>query len=141
MPQLVGDATKARIFAFVIDNLIACLLAIIVVGKLGFENGVVSGTILSMTYLLYFFVFEAAFGRTPGKMFQGLVVRNIDGQKCNAKQIVIRTLTRILEANPILFGGLPAGLLVATSTSRQRMGDSLAGTVVVSKDIPISEET
>lgn len=137
MPQLVGDATKARIFAFVIDNLIACLLAIVLVGKLGFESGVISATILSAGYLSYFFVFEVAFGRTPGKMFQGLVIRNIDGQKCNAKQIFIRTLTRIFEANPILFGGLPAGLMVATSTSHQRIGDSLAGTVVVPKDIPL----
>lgn len=141
MPQLVGDATKARVFAFIIDNLIACLLSILLVGKLGFENGFVSGTILSLAYLSYFFVLEVTFGRTLGKLWQGLVIRNIDGRKCNAKQIIIRTLTRIFEANPILFGGLPAGLLVATSTSRQRMGDSLAGTVVVPKDIPISEET
>ena len=141
MPQLVGDGSKARVFAFIIDNLIACLLSILLVGKLGFENGFVSGSILSLTYLSYFFVFEVTWGRTPGKFWQGLVIRNIDGQKCNAKQILIRTLTRIFEANPILFGGLPAGLLVATSTSRQRMGDSLAGTVVVPKDISISAET
>ncbi len=141
MPQLVGDATKARIFAFIIDNLIASLLAIVLVGKLGFENGVVSGTILSLAYLLYFFVFEVAFARTPGKIFQGLIIRNIDGQKCNAKQIFIRTLTRVFEANPILFGGLPAGLMVATSTSRQRIGDTLAGTVVVPKNVSISAET
>jgi Predicted membrane protein/domain len=141
MPQLVGDATKARIFAFVIDNLIACILSFVIVGKLQFENGVISGTILSMTYLLYFFVFEVTLARTPGKIWQGLVIRDINGGPSNAKQIFIRTLMRILEANPILFGGLPAGLLVATSTSRQRMGDSLAGTVVVPKDVSISEET
>ncbi len=139
MAQLIGDATKARIFAFIIDNLIACLISILLVGKLQFESGVVSGTILSLTYLLYFFVFEVAFGWTPGKIFQGLVVRNIDGGKCNAKQILIRTLTRIFEANPILFGGLPAGLLVATSTSRQRMGDTLAGTVVVPRNATVEE--
>lgn len=141
MPQLVGDATKARIFAFVIDNLIACLISILIVGKLSVENGVVSATILSLTYLSYFFVFELAFARTPGKMLQGLVIRKVDGGPCTAKQIFFRTLTRIFEANPILFGGLPAGLMVATSTTRQRMGDVLAGTVVVSKDISISEET
>jgi uncharacterized RDD family membrane protein YckC len=86
-------------------------------------------------------VFEVTLARTPGKIWQGLVIRDINGGPSNAKQIFIRTLMRILEANPILFGGLPAGLLVATSTSRQRMGDSLAGTVVVPKDVSISEET
>ena len=97
--------------------------------------------LLSQTYLSYFFGFEIIFARTPGKFLQGLVVRDINGGKCNVKQILIRTSTRIFEANPILFGGLPAALLVATSTSRQRLGDTLAGTVVVSKDISISEET
>jgi len=132
MAQLVGNATKARVFAFVIDNLVACLLSILLVGK--FYNALVSGILVSLIYLSYFFVFEVTFGRTPGKFLQGLVVRDIEGGKCNAKQIFIRTLTRVFEANPILFGGLPAGLLVATSNSRQRMGDSLAGTVVVSRE-------
>lgn len=141
MPQLVGDATKARVFAFVIDNLVACLLAIVLVGRLQFDNPFLSGGLLSLTYLSYFFVFELAFARTPGKFLQGLVVRDIEGGPCDAAQILIRTATRILETNPILFGGLPAALLVAMSTSRQRMGDSLAGTVVVSKDVSISEET
>jgi uncharacterized RDD family membrane protein YckC len=137
MPQLVGDATKARVFAFIIDNLIASILALVVVAKHEFENGYVSGTILGLGYLSYFFVFELAFAGTPGKMLQGLVIRSIDGQKCNAKQIFIRTLTRIFEANPLLIGALPAALMVALSTSHQRVGDSLAGTVVVPKDVSV----
>jgi len=134
MPQLVGDATKARVFAFIIDNLVACLLSVLLVGKINSANGFVSGSILSLTYLLYFFAFELTLARTPGKIFQGLEIRDIEGGKCSAKQIFIRTLTRIFEANPVLFGGLPAALLVATSTQHQRMGDSLAGTVVVPRN-------
>ena len=134
MPQLVGDATKARVFAFIIDNLIACLLSLLLVGKINSGNGFVSGSIVSLTYLLYFFAFELVLARTPGKIFQGLEIRDIEGGKCSAKQIFIRTLTRILEANPVLFGGFPAALLVATSVKHQRMGDSLAGTVVVPRN-------
>jgi uncharacterized RDD family membrane protein YckC len=140
MAQLAGDATKSRIFAFIIDNLVACLLALLLVAKLNFENPVVSGTVLSLTYLLYFFGFEVAYARTPGKFLQGLVIRDIDGGSCNTKQIFIRTLTRVFEANPILFGGLPAGLLVATSAHHQRMGDSLAGTVVVPRDAVVESD-
>ena len=133
MPQLIGDAGKPRIIAFIIDNFIACLLSFLVVGAIHSDNSVLSGTVLCLTYLLYFFVFELVWGRTPGKFFQGLVVRDINGGRCNAKQILLRTVARILEANPILLGGIPAGIAVISSANKQRIGDSLAGTVVVSR--------
>ena len=134
MSHLIGDASKERIFAYIIDNLIACLLAILLVAQLNSESPVLSGSVLSITYLSYFFVFELAWARTPGKILQGLVVRDINGGPSNAKQILIRTLARIIEANPILLGGLPAGLVAASSANKQRLGDILAGTVVVSRD-------
>jgi len=46
---------------------------------------------------------------------------------------LIRTLARLLEANPILLGGIPAGIAIFSSPRKQRIGDSLAGTVVVSR--------
>lgn len=141
MPQLVGDATKARVFAFIIDNLVACLLSLLLVGRINSASEFGGPVIVSLTYLLYFLAFELAFARTPGKMFQGLVVRDIEGGKCSAKQIFIRTLTRIFEANPVLFGALPAALLVATSTQHQRLGDSLAGTVVVPRNAVVESES
>ena len=133
MPHLIGDSGKARIIAFIIDNFIACLLSFLVVGALHSDNAVLSGTVLCLTYFLYFFAFELAWGRTPGKFFQGLVVRDINGGRCTLKQILLRTLARTLEANPILLGGIPAGIAVISSTNKQRIGDSLAGTVVVSR--------
>jgi len=137
MPQLIGDASKARIIAFIIDNFIACLLSFLVVGAIHSDNAVLSGTVLCLTYLLYFFVFELVWGRTPGKFFQGLVVRDINGGRCNAKQILLRTVARILEANPILLGGIPAGIALISSANKQRIGDSLAGTVVVSRQVTL----
>jgi uncharacterized RDD family membrane protein YckC len=134
MPHLIGDASKERIFAFIIDNLFACLLAILLVAQLNSESPVLSGSVLSITYLSYFFVFELAWARTPGKIFQGLIVRDINGGPANAKQILIRTLVRMFEANPILFGGIPAGIIAASSANKQRLGDILAGTVVVTRD-------
>src|SRR5437588_11011741 len=109
MQRLAGDASKARIIAFIIDNLIASLLSVLTVGAIGSANPIISGSILCLTYLLYFFVFETSWSRTPGKFFQGLVVRNIEGGRSNTKQILIRTIARIIEANPILLGGIPAG--------------------------------
>ncbi len=134
MPHLIGDASKERIFAYIIDNLIAGLLSMLLVAQLNSESPVLSGSVLSITYLSYFFVFELSLARTPGKILQGLVVRDINGGPSNAKQILIRTLARIFEANPILFGGIPAGIIAASSAQKQRLGDILAGTVVVTRD-------
>ena len=93
-----------------------------------------SGTVLCLTYLSYFFVFELTWARTPGKFFQGLTVRDVQGGRCNTKQILIRTIARIIEANPILLGGIPAGIAIISSTEKQRIGDMLVGTVVVSRN-------
>ncbi|HBB97115.1 MAG TPA: hypothetical protein DC054_17195 [Blastocatellia bacterium] len=131
--DLIGDASKARIAAFIIDNLIACLLAILSVGLIGSPNPYVSGSILGLVYLGYFFCFEALWSRTPGKFLQGLVVLKTDGSRCRVKDHIIRTLARTIEANPILLGGMPAGVAIFASARKQRIGDSLAGTVVVSR--------
>ena len=133
MSHLVGDSGKGRIIAFIIDNFVACLLSFLVVGAIHSDNAFISGTSLGLTYLLYFFLFELVWARTPGKFFQGLVVRDINGGRCNARQILLRTLARILEANPILLGGIPAGIAIIASTQKQRIGDTLAHTVVVSR--------
>ena len=63
---------------------------------------------------------------------QDLVVRNIDGTRTSLTGHLIRTVTRVLEANPILLGGIPAGIAILASVRKQRIDDSLAGTVVVS---------
>ena len=131
MSHLIGDASKARIIAFIIDNFVACLLSFLIVGSIHSDNAIVSGTVLCLTYLSYFFVFEITWARTPGKFFQGLVVRDVAGGRCTTKQILIRTTARILEANPILLGGIPAGIAIISSHDKQRIGDMLAHTVVV----------
>ena len=131
--ELIGDASKARIAALIIDNLVACLMAILFVGLIGSSNPYASGGILGLTYFGYFFLFEALWSRTPGKFLQGLVVCRVDGSPCRLRDHLIRTLARIIEANPILFGAIPAGIAVFASARKQRIGDSLAGTVVVSK--------
>ncbi|MDX6383895.1 MAG: hypothetical protein QOK48_1468 [Blastocatellia bacterium] len=131
--DLIGDASKARIIAFIIDNLLACLLAILTAGLIHAENGILAGAIVCFTYLAYFFFFELLWSRTPGKFTQGLVVRNIDGTRCNLKGHLLRTLARILEANPILLGGIPAGVVIFSLPTRQRLGDLMAGTVVISR--------
>jgi uncharacterized RDD family membrane protein YckC len=87
---------------------------------------------------VYYVVCEAAFGRTLGKLVTGLIVINARGTRPSVGEAVIRTLTRFIEVNPVLFGGLPAGIIADRSRCRQRIGDMLAGTYVVfAKDLAL----
>nr|QQZ49185.1 hypothetical protein JKL49_18910 [Phenylobacterium glaciei] len=53
------------------------------------------------------------------------------GQRPAIWRVIVRTLTRLIEANPFLLGGIPAGLIANFTKRRQRLGDLLAGTYVV----------
>jgi uncharacterized RDD family membrane protein YckC len=82
-------------------------------------------------YLGYFFVSESFWGGSPGKLLFGLRVRRLTGERCSVRQIGIRTLLRLIEVNPLLLGGLPACISIVCTQRRQRIGDLLAGSVVV----------
>jgi uncharacterized RDD family membrane protein YckC len=128
----IGNAGKPRILAFIVDNLLATVLAFLAIAAVRAQNSVLGGAIVCLLYLLYFFIFESVWCRTPGKFFQGLQVRKTDGGKCSTSAAAIRTLARILEVNPLLLGGLPAGIAILSTKRKQRIGDLLADTMVVS---------
>jgi len=128
----VGDTSKARFIAAAVDNIFAFACMLIVVSLMPLGSSVVRGTAIVLGFLGYFFVLEGAFGRTAGKFFQGLVVRRLDGTRAGWKESAVRTITRIVEVNPALFGAIPAGILILSSTEKQRFSDMLAGTLVVS---------
>ena len=132
MSDQIGNATKSRIYGFIIDNLLATILGFVLVAVIKPQNQPVGGLIVCVVYLLYFFVFEAVWSRTPGKFLTGLKVQRTDGTAGSTTTAAIRTVARILEANPLLLGGLPAGIAILSTKRKQRLGDLLAGTVVVS---------
>src|ERR1044071_7893363 len=92
---MIGNAGKPRIYAFIIDNLVATIMAFILVALFGSKGSLVSGIALCLTYLLYYLVFEVSLSRTPGKIAQGLEVRKLDGSRCDFKSALIRTSLRI----------------------------------------------
>jgi uncharacterized RDD family membrane protein YckC len=132
MSEGIGNAGQQRLFAFIIDNLFATILGFLAMAVVRPQNSVAGGVIVCVLYLLYFFASEAAWCRTPGKLFTGLKVQMADGRHCSAKAAAIRMLARIIEANPLLFGGIPAGITILSTKRKQRLGDLLAGTLVVS---------
>src|SRR5690349_4937082 len=100
-PSLVGDATKARFIAAVIDNTIATFVTLIAVRMVPENRTRVRAVVLVIAYLGYFFLLEAVWARTFGKYFQGLIVRKIDGRPADWTTALIRTVFRIFEVNPI----------------------------------------
>ena len=128
---MIGDASKARLIAAFIDHLIAFALMMLVVAFVPESLPLVKAVLFFLIYLAYFVVLEGLWSRTFGKFFQGLIVRKVDGTPCDWKAALIRGGLRIFEVNPLLLGGLPAGLVIIASARKQRIGDLLAGTLVV----------
>jgi uncharacterized RDD family membrane protein YckC len=132
MSDLQGDATKTRLFAAMFDNACATLLSIPLAARFPAPlPPVARGAILVMAYLGYFFVQEGMWGATLGKRVFGLRVVRLDGGPAGWSASFWRTIFRVLEVNPIMFGAIPGGLAVTRSKRRQRLGDMLARTVVV----------
>jgi uncharacterized RDD family membrane protein YckC len=76
----------------------------------------------------YRWLCEGRFGATLGKGMIGILVQRKDGRACGFRASFIRNLMRLIDG----IGFYLVGLLVALfSNSRQRLGDRLAGTVVV----------
>ena len=132
---IIGDASKARLLALFIDHLIAFALMMLTVAFVPESLPQLKALSLIFIYLAYFVVLEALWSRTLGKFVQGLVVRKLDGNRCDWTAALIRGFLRIFEVNPLLLGGLPAGLVIIASERKQRIGDLLAGTVVVSNKV------
>jgi uncharacterized RDD family membrane protein YckC len=129
---MIGNSGRPRIFVFILDNLLATVSAFLAVAMQKSDGPYVAGGALCLTYLGYFFLFEALWSPTPGKYLQGLVVVDPSGGRCGWRRALVRTLLRVVEANPLLLGGLPAGLVIMATERNQRLGDLAAGTLVVS---------
>jgi uncharacterized RDD family membrane protein YckC len=79
--------------------------------------------------LVYYFALEARFGRTVGKRLVGLRVLARDGAPASTRAILIRTVARVVDALPLLY---VVGLIsMLCGRPRRRLGDRLAGTIVV----------
>jgi uncharacterized RDD family membrane protein YckC len=109
------------------------MLLILVLAELTLGNEWYNKTLAVWLFVLalYFFVLEAKFGQTPGKWLLRIKVITLDGNPPGIVKSLIRNTVKILEANPLLFGGLLAGIISWMSSYKQRLGDKLARTYVV----------
>ena len=93
--------------------------------------GAVMILLLFLTFSSYFAFFEWIWsGQTPGKRWMKLRVIREDGRPITFWEAAVRNLFRIFDMMPYPFYSI--GLISVFSTSRdQRVGDMVAGTVVV----------
>jgi len=92
------------------------------------------GSLMAIAIMLtYFFVMEATRGQTIGKRNYGLHVQSASGGPASLNAISGRTVLRLIDELPVFY---LLGLLVAllTGRRRRRIGDWVAGTVVVRED-------
>jgi len=84
------------------------------------------GAIIGAIFAVYAAISERIMGATPGKRIAGCSVVGVCGRPASLRSILMRNALRPIEFH------LPAiALLVFLTPSRQRLGDILAGTVVV----------
>jgi uncharacterized RDD family membrane protein YckC/uncharacterized membrane protein SpoIIM required for sporulation len=141
--ELAGIGSRA--LAAVIDNLIlaatlvALLLLLAWLASKGYEPGRVGGIVIGVTFLAiwygYYLFFEGLrHGQTPGKRITGIRVVRDTGHAVDFGAAALRNLLRPADFMPPPY--VLGALLVALHPRAKRLGDLVAGTVVV-RDRPM----
>lgn len=112
----------------------ACLLIPdLVLGNALYQQTIALWLLLAIAY---FVVPEWRWGRSLGKLLTGTIIVNERGGIPGLGQILVRTVFRLFEVNPLIAGGIPAGIAAAVGKRKQRIGDMVANTYVIfSKDL------
>ena len=129
--ELTADTVVPRHIAASLDMMLMLIVAVVAAKQFSNDLPLLQTAIAIAIYPTYYLLWEGFTARTPGKLLTGLVVVDLSGQRSSWKQVAIRTLFRLLEVNPVLFGAIPAALCIVTSPHHQRLGDKAAGTIVV----------
>jgi uncharacterized RDD family membrane protein YckC len=86
---------------------------------------------------IYFMLWEALRGTTPGKMALGLAVVTTNGRPIGFREAALRNLLRAADALPTAY---VVGVACQAATDRfQRLGDLVAGTMVILPERPAAK--
>ena len=126
-----------RFYAWLIDSLIRGTVMMFMLWGLTYFDRAGTGVFLILAFLIewfypvYFEIFNQ--GKTPGKSMFGLFVAQENASPVTPVSSLIRNLLRFVDFMPFCYG---FGLLCVLSNSRfQRIGDIVAGTVVLHEDV------
>lgn len=132
---LKGAGVAIRFVALLIDGLVFLPISYIIAvvfgtsRSSGFELEGLGFWLSSFLGLAYYVLFEGKIGATLGKMAVGLKVVKQDGSPCDIQAALLRTLLRIIDALPAAY--LIGAISVWVTELNQRLGDKVAGTIVV----------
>lgn len=133
-----GAGVGIRAVATVLDMMILFALSFVLALESGGTTAVgfelQGGPFFLMTFLgfAYYVFFEWKLGGTPGKLALNLQVVKADGGKCDLQAVLIRSVSRIVDG---LFCYFVAAVAVWSSERNQRLGDRLADTLVIKRDV------
>lgn len=114
---LIGVALVVLIFAGVLSTSMSAGAVIVIMG------------VQWVLWLVYFTFFEGSSGQTIGKRFMNIRVISADGSDLSYAQALVRSLLRIVDSLPTLY--ILGIILVIVTRERQRLGDMVAGSVVI----------
>lgn len=95
--------------------------------------------VFSLLVLAYFVVMEWRLGATIGKLLLRVQVVDADGGRISIPKSLGRNVLRIVDAFPFIFPYLLGLVVVASSSTKQRVGDRAAGTFVVVRQQPVGQ--
>ena len=84
-----------------------------------------------MIFILLYIAFEGG-GGTPGKRILGMRIVDAGGNKPGFGKALVRNLLGIVDFLP--FAYIIGVIMVATSQTKQRLGDRVAGTYVIGRE-------
>jgi uncharacterized RDD family membrane protein YckC len=132
----------SRIFAYLVDMVVVVagvLVALFAVTLIGQAGDVVVPDWVALTLVLvllpawwlgYFIAFETLWrGRTPGKAALGLRVVTKEGAPVRFRHATIRSLLGLVDF--LIAGGFIAVVFILFTKDNQRLGDLVAGTLVL----------
>ena len=122
-----------RILAYLMDMLIIftyAFFALFLYSEFVTEFSIWTFFILLLPAIFYHLLFELYNdGQSPGKRLLNIKVTNMNGQAAPSSAILLRWIFRLIDFS--IFNGIIALLSVAFTDYRQRIGDLVAGTVVI----------
>jgi uncharacterized RDD family membrane protein YckC len=135
--QLAGPVS--RLLAWVVDLLVILALTSTVTASLAIFRPLAADLVAALGIVAYFVfsfgynvVLEMAWrGQTVGKRMLGLRVLDVGGLPLTLPQCVLRNALRLVDMLPAAY--LLGGFALVMTSRRQRLGDWVAGTVVVRK--------
>lgn len=137
--RLADLGSRAAALAIDLAIITAALLLVYLVFRfIAAEGGAGAGlgvavllVVIFFANWVYFLCFEAVWdGRTPGKRALGLRVLHDGGEPLSFRGSVLRNLIRIVDLQPA-YAGVVGAATILLNRRAQRLGDLVAGTIVV----------